>query len=66
MNRLIETITGQADHAKPATVEQEVEIHGPNETVRVQTVRLNERKLELKAPRKRLVERRRRRTGRRS
>ena len=66
MNRIIEMITSQGDHAKPAAVEQELEIHGPNEVVRVHTVRLSPQKLEPKAPRMTLVERCRRRTGRRS
>lgn len=65
MSRIIEMITGRADHAKPTAVEQEVEIHGPNEVVRIQTVRLSPKNQEPKTPRLRLVERRRRRTGRR-
>ena len=64
MNQIIELITGQADRAKQAAVEQDVEVHRPNRAVHVQTVQLSLQKLEPKAARLRLVERRRRRTRR--
>lgn len=64
MNRLVEILIGNDADANQSSFEQEIEVHEPN-AVHVHTVRLIPMKVQT-IDRKRLVERRRRRTNRRS